>query len=812
MNEKLPKFIKNIDFRVVVFLLIVTVILFGANPFKETLAPMDLLMARPGWRNVNIKVKSIHPERSDPLDSKIPGWISAKNLLKKGYFPYLNFENAGRPNYSFTRSLWTPAFWTFAVIPNDAMGFYFASLVNCIIGLLGMYFFLRLFFAYAPSAFGAFIFMFSGFNIAWFYWQHVNTSVWVPWVFFTVFAYLEKKDSRYLPFIALSMTMLNLGGFPMVSVMAYMALAIMLLVYFIYKKDTLLQEIPKISFIGIYSFLSVIIALPFVIPLFYTFKRIGGLGYRHGGTIFKLADFKLFYNAQFGHYMVEKTLYAGLIPLFLLGMVIILHFRKKTWQSKAFLLLFIFSITIAFALINANLIRMIPTLNKNPWNRFSFLIDTSISMLAAYALNYIWISFKNKKLALTFISILFILHFVEMNRFFRCFNEPVPNESFYPVTPSIKFMQDNIKPLQYVIGDSGYMICGVLSAYGLPEWFAHTYQAKPIRKVLKKVVYHPFLTPTAAAFKTSQIKINSPYLDYLNVKFIAVTNHTFDSKSINIFNSRKKQKVPAPNINSNNLKQIFFIDQKTIINGVSFFFATYRRLHPFSDVILTLKKDNKVLIEQILKKNEITDNAWATFKFDDNVPLLPGKYTFSLKMSENIPNDKLTIWAQHDKSKNYLLVNNQKTDLVLQATLIENRTIPDKYRIRSLENNIQVIENKNVKGGAYFLKELTMKNPPIYDNIHTEFLSGSSIKIEVSSKYNGYIVLPIRNFNDWTASVNGEEFPVQYFLDMMPAVKINGPATIVFLYKPPYFFSTIIFAGIALSLVFASIFFFFKRK
>ncbi|RUM70937.1 MAG: hypothetical protein DSZ09_03725, partial [Sulfurovum sp.] len=151
-----------------ILLLFLAFFMLSANPFKsQTLAPMDILTQYAGWQNTHISLKKIHGERSDVLDAKLPIWISAKNDLYHGEIPLWNHQRAGKPGLTFSNALFTPAFWVFALVKNDALGFYLSNVVNVLIGLFGMYFFLRLFFGQLSSVFGAFIFMFSGFNTAW---------------------------------------------------------------------------------------------------------------------------------------------------------------------------------------------------------------------------------------------------------------------------------------------------------------------------------------------------------------------------------------------------------------------------------------------------------------------------------------------------------------------------------------------------------------------------------------------------------------------------------------------------------------------
>jgi len=126
-----------------------------------------------------------------------------------------------------------------------------------------MYLFLRLFFGTYASLFGAFVFMFSGFNTAWFFWPHVNTAIWTPWVFLTVYQYIYTDKKIYLPFIAVTMFMLNVAGFPMIAVMTYMSIAIMVFLFLLFQRFPLKKNIAILLHLALFSVLGLMLSIPF---------------------------------------------------------------------------------------------------------------------------------------------------------------------------------------------------------------------------------------------------------------------------------------------------------------------------------------------------------------------------------------------------------------------------------------------------------------------------------------------------------------------------------------------------------------------
>jgi len=777
----------NNDIKAYILLFLIAIFMLGANPFKsETIAPMDLLQNYQGWKNINIDIPHIHPERSDILDSRLPSWIEAKLTIYKGHLPEWNYVTAGgNPElFMFTNSLLTPAFLIFTVIKDNAIAFYFSNLINVLIGLIGMYLFLRVFFNRYASILGAITFMFSGFNAAWFFWPHVNTAIWAPWVLLSICKYLKTRKSSYLPLMTLSMLMLNLGGFPIVAVMTYMAVAIMVFIFLISKRLSFRNNIKIIFFLSIFSLLSVIIALPFIYPLVELFSWMGGIGYRHGGTCFKLSDFQLFINPYlYGVPRVEKTLYAGVVPIIFLILSIYFYQKKSQLIAKYGLILFLFSTTIAFSLINPDIIRMIPTLNSNPWNRFSFLIDMSLAIITAYVFNELIKLFKGKSWIYLFILSIFIIQITDQKILFHHFNASVPNSSFYPQTKTISYLQKHMKPFQYLIADNGYFVPGTLGAYGLSDWYAHSFHSIDEKKILTQMINKPFKTATAAMFPCSSIRFNSPYIDYLNIKSILCTSSL--DPEIALWDNKRKQQ-PSPPLPVNSLIQNFQINKAMQIDGVKLLMATYGKKYASSDVKLVLMKNQVMIAYSIVEKKMITDNHWVLFKFIKSINLSKGHYIIAVKMLNTKNAQPLTIWANIGEKDNLLEVNGKKTDLSLKMILSQKKILPKKYKIIELEPNIHIIENTNVKGSSYFINSLQDNQPISYDHIKTKMISNTKIQIDYTSVHQGWVILPIRYYPGWKANINGQDVKIEKFLGMLPAVHVAGECRILFEYAPSY--------------------------
>ena len=804
-------FMTDNDVKSYLFLLLISLFMLGANPFKaETIAPMDLLVKYPGWQNTNIQLDYINGERSDVLDSKLPIWISAKSELYKGNLPVWNYQRGGKPGLTFTNSLLTPAFFAFAIVKDDALGFYLSNLINVLIGLFGMYLFLRLFLGHIASTFGAFIFMFSGFNAAWFFWAHVDTTIWTPWVLFTVYKYIDTQEKKYLPFVALTMLMLNLGGFPMVAVMTYMSIAIMVFIFLISRRSSLRQWFIILSDLALFSLLAVIIALPFIYPLVELLEWMGGIKYRSGGAGFESQAIQLFINPNlYNHPKVETTFYVGILPVVFLFISFILYFFKPRFIAIFGIILFLYSTTIAFTLISPEIIHKVPTLNSSLLTRFGFLIGLSLAIIAAYVFHIIVEKVGNSRWVYLIVIIMFSFQIFDQKRLFNSFNAPVPNASFYPKTRSISYLQENLKPFQYLIADVGFLIAGTLGGYKLNDWYAHSFHSKEEKTILNQLVNKPFKTPTSATFSFSQINLDSPYLDYLAIKYMLGT-----SLSV-AYNTPlwDKNKVPSPSpfLLTNDFIQKFHIKKDTQADGLTLQMATYGAKHASSDVELILSNKDKEIATSVVTKEMIRDNRSVFFEFGHTLHLYKGNYSISLRMLSDVDIKPLAIWSNSDKKQYKLVANGEEHNLSLKIGLSKKKIFDEKFKILNLEPDIYIIENLHIQGGAYFLKTLDTTNNVDYTAIETTLLSNTEIEIQYSSDEDGWIILPMRSYPGWQATVNGNKIEIQKFLRMLPAIRVNGQSNIHISYAPSYNKYTYTFSLLSLFILLFS-FLKFRRK
>jgi len=652
--------------------------------------------------------------------------------------------------------------------------------------------------------------MFCGFNSAWFFWPHINTSIWIPWLLFATLKYLQSKKEYFLVLISAISVMMNLGGFPAVAIYGYICASLMISIYALNQKNKLIFYIKPFIFIMI----AFGITFPFIYPLKEQLSLIN-LAYRNGGTGYNLSDLKLFINPFLDGPRVEKTLYVGIIPLFLAIYSLYLFILKKEKDIilQYAVILLILSLIISFSLIHPDIIRMIPTFNINPWHRFNLVISIAITILSVYALHNIIKKLKNKSFVLAIIIFIALISYqvYDQKKLFNSFNNRVINKSFYPKTPTIEYISKNISDFQYVLADNSYLISGTLGAYYLPEWYAHNFKTDNEKEILSKIVKNPFASSTAATFHGSQINFKNDLIDYLNFKYI-LCDASMKTEYIKNYNCKDSHK-PAPPLPENKLSQILLFKNHIVIDGISLLLATYNEKYAPSDVKLVIMKDKKEIASSIINKKKVRDNRWVNFDFKNSVSLMPGTYEFSLKLLDHNVDKKLTAWCGSVADQNYLEINGNKTSLMLKMKLYKNTDFKKtRYKPLKVEDNIIIFQNNNINGSAYYLNQLSTGNKPEYNNINLYISHNNTIKIDYSGVKKGWIVIPMRIYPGWSGFINGKKIKVHNFLNILPAFKVNGPCEITYRYLPSKFIYHFILSLFSILLLSAALIKFYKKE
>ena len=808
-------------FEAVAALVVITclaVFAMQANPFAgETVAPFDRLLQFAGWHTIPSDRTAVHTERSDILDSQLPAWVTLKDQIRRGESPLWYPNGAGGQPISL--ELCNPAFLLFVLIKDNALAYYVVGLTKLAVSGFGCYLLLRVFLGWLPSIWGGAVFMLCGFNAAWFFWEQVTTSMWIPWLFWAAVRYFGTENPKWLPMITIVSLLLIFGGFPPVAAFGFYAFMLLVLAWNISRVVSSAQvgtdadahifrhsirdtALPLLAVV-----ISFLLAAVILIPFRDSMAGIN-LGVRTGGTPFSLDDLRLFLFYE-DPPQVERTAYVGFPVIFFSLAGIFSAFRISNEKLKKFIffnaILVVVTVLIAFGLLPGRLIRAIPVFHSNNWGRFIVVTLLALSFLSAAGLDFIStrslqvlparfrrLSSPNaRRMIVTVLIVLIAIQFHFQKELFSRFNAVVPSAWFYPSTPSIAYVKERLKPLQSVLADaSSYWFAGTLGAYGIPEWYAHSFRTDREREVLSELAFNRSKSPNTMVIDGKSIHFDSPLMEKLGIRYLLVSKTVGNARLLEL---PALSREPAPPLPSNSWRQHVLVPKDIVAGGIGFSFHTYGEKFAPANVLLMVYKDTgEKTAEAWLAGNEITEEEWGFFNFPDALPLKKGGYYLQISLPGYAGPRPLTAWATKTRAStdSFLEVNGSKTDLSLiwKIGYFEDMdTILKKWSMISLENDIVIYENRRVTNSAYFMKDLRPDSEADFSGLTVRQASVDRIDIDNSHLEAGWIVLPMRRYPGWKAYIDGREIRYDAYLDILPAIPVDGPAHITFAYEAESF-------------------------
>lgn len=543
------------DILVILFFIILSALYLGANLFShQIVAPMDLLLHYPGWHNSGISVPIFDLEHSDILDNTIPQWNFARDSLLHGIVPLWDpYEAGGSPLLPLlTSSILSPGFLVFFIF-GGGVGFTLSLLVKLLIAGYGTYKLCRTEMEVLPSLFGGITFMMCGFMATWLMWPTVGTAIWIPWILWGIIRFRKEKSVMTYLLLPVFVALLIFGGFPYIAFCG-LALASFLIIWLIVI-DSIKGDLVSGLKSGLLIFSSIIAGLGLaaiqILP-FWEWLRQFDTSWRHGGSVFTVKDFDILWNPvkysyTLGSHVIPKVEYCGSVGVLALlfsviAILYILWFRKRAMSPLSPLFWVPVTLVLLIPVFTieplASIFYQLPIFNSSTDSRLLVLLGLSFSLLGAYGLEALMkvttglikkIGGAGKNLVLVAAVLIICLQIAVMAPIGMSQNPVVPSDSYYPVTPTIAYVQNNLLPGQSVLSTSAYMISGTLTYYDTPDWFAHNYHTDQEKEVLGTVVSNAWISPTAAMYKFDQINLSSPNIDDLGIRYVLAVNTTFQN-------------------------------------------------------------------------------------------------------------------------------------------------------------------------------------------------------------------------------------------------------------------------------------------
>ncbi|MER9437164.1 hypothetical protein [Mesorhizobium sp. M0618] len=799
-------FLRHIISMALLFVLVLGIV--GVNPFRQTLAPMDLLLAFPGWDNAGIDTPVVNLERSDILDARLPNWREFRRELREGHIPLWNpLNQLGAAGIQVpTYEGFSIPFLIYALTPNEAIGYTFAILTNYLLAAFGTYFLLFFMFRNRTAAvFGAMVFAFCGFNIAWAHWPHLTTSALIPWVLATQLRYWQTGRLGWALGFSLSVALMALAGFPFVALLGTISSLILgVVVLFADFRSIGISQLPvrRIIGLGCAGTAGAFLALPGLLQT----KDIldsTDLSSRTGGTGFSPYDIIYMFGSDFvDHLGVERTFSAGIPAALLTIFAIYIIFKARNRFAVFGLIIAIFTMATAFGAAPAALVKLIPGFDLNIWSRASILFGLSLAILSSYSIHYISPTSSKYEPYYKSHIVLFIclLQAINLGYWFRQTNARPDIETFFPETPSISYVLSKILPGQSIVSDDSFLGSGSLSNYRLPELFAHGFRTDAQKKIAQDIAPSYQTTYTASVIQCSDINFSSRGITYAAVRFFLVRSGCATELAYETSGIGQRPTLP---LNNGALKGNLVIDKPMSATSVQVLLATYNEGYAPSALIFDLYKDELLVAHAELPPEAIRDNQFATFGFNKDVPLLAGTYRYVISMTKPDSQKMLSAWAFETAGGATYQVGSSVFPGIPKIKVIEKTHLPQNFSITPVEMGIDVVENHAVLGSGYYVRELDGQPEADFGSVRLATYRPDDVTVEYSGATHGWVVFPIRTNKYWRATLDGKPVELKKFLDFFPAVEVSGRSKIQFYYDSSHLLKTLelCIAGFAASVL-----------
>ncbi len=348
----------------VIALLLLFILLFVGRAFlpDKVLMPLDLIAARPPWRQPNQAVDVHNPLLTDVVDYIYPVKEFAAEQVKQGNLPLWNpYVLAGYPlTYNTQAALFYPLSILYYLLP-PVTAVDLTILLQMVLGGIFMIAYLRLLRLRRLAALsGAVLFLFNGMMVAWLEWQVVHAAViWLPLQLYLIERAAQKLKSggdSPLPDAALAgiaFALPWLGGHWNWTLYGSMTAAL----YWVWRFAPLLlqgrrdhnrQLIKLVLQTAVLLFgIGIGLSLIQVLPAFnylrqghrqaFTFNQSLSLGLKEWAVVALVPDFfgsPIHKNWWGGTNYNEIALYLGVLPLFFIAIAILL---RRTAVTKFYM-------------------------------------------------------------------------------------------------------------------------------------------------------------------------------------------------------------------------------------------------------------------------------------------------------------------------------------------------------------------------------------------------------------------------------------------------------------------------------------------
>ncbi|MEJ2146519.1 MAG: YfhO family protein [Acidobacteriota bacterium] len=770
-------------------LVLISCMALGANLFRgEVVAPMDLLLSGQGWPEELHTEEALDGNKADVLDAWIPRWLYVKSRLREGAIPLWNpFVSGGQPALPLLfDSYLSPSFLIFLLLGNG-LGYSLALLVRLFIAGLGAFLLCRLEFSTQAALLGAVTFMLCGFNLSWLMWPQVATSCWIPWVIWSFVRLMRNPNRREVGVLAILTALMLFGGFPALAGYTLYLLALLSLWMILSRPGRSLRGGLRPAFWAVAG-----VSLGFLLTAFQLLPSVEylstvDLSWRQASSVpIDKLPFLLFPFFKGYHPHPEYTGYVGWIAMLLVPLALLQRRRRGPLSSLFWVGVAALSLVLIYGFppFIARIVYHLPVFNLNPNGRLFVIFGLAMAVLAAAGYTFLQkILTPSRRWILLAAPLLILLQAGDLIRVGWAQNAVVADSKFFPETPLLRYLQKQTGPGQSaVLTYDTLRFPGILTAYGIEDWFAHTHRLPQERTILDCVVRNPWVTPTAAQIHAEDIRLDSPCFDLFSIRFIVSGTPT-------IVGQWRTNEVSQLQPGETALQR-FTLDKRSRIAGARFKTATGGRSVPAGALRLTLLDgDRRTLSASVDASGPISDNGWTEFSFPTR-DLDPGQYFLRLEVTGNSPHGGVYLWSMATSDSltgGSLLLEGKPAGVAAFGLLGADLEASASTWKRRDFGRVRVYERDNPSPGAFLSESFkpTRGDQLSHDGIRLLRYSPERAVYQVETDRPEWMVRSMRVWPGWHVYVDGRPVETKPFLDLMPAVRIPaGVSEVEYRYQP----------------------------
>ena len=368
---------------------------------------------------------------TDPVRQTYPWRYLSVNEEKTGNLPIWNPYNfAGTPLLAnFQSAVFYPFNLIFFVLPFDISWSILVLLGPLLAGLFLYFYLYNLRLKKEASILGAIAFSFSGFFVAWMEWGTIlSTALWLPLILLSIDKIFNRTHIIKFSIWSLVFLFSLISSFLAGHLQTFFYLTVFSLFYFIARWFQHGKSLKTLRLFAVFCFLFIVLTFvqwfPTIQFITLSARDLDVVGWKEPGWFIPWQNLIQFLAPDFfgnpatlnywGIWNYGEFIgYVGIVPLVMAFFAMFFRKDKKTlFFGAAFFISLMFALPTIFAKIPFKF--DLPLISTSQPTRLLFITSFSLSVLAAFGLDYI-VSLKNKKNILYILgafSILFISFWV----------------------------------------------------------------------------------------------------------------------------------------------------------------------------------------------------------------------------------------------------------------------------------------------------------------------------------------------------------------------------------------------------------------